>query len=50
MIKYCYVIQAIKDQSKIEALKKDALKAISPYYKDNELKLDYHIAKVTKKK
>lgn len=41
-------IQTIKDPSKIEALKKDVLEAISPYYKDNELKLDYLITKATK--
>ena len=42
-------IQAIKDHSKIKALKKDVLEAIAPYYKDNELKLDYLITKATKK-
>jgi ubiquinone/menaquinone biosynthesis C-methylase UbiE len=44
------VIQSIKDLSKIEDLKKDVLQAISPYYKDNELKLDYLITVATKKK
>jgi hypothetical protein len=43
-------IQTIKDGSKIKALKKDVLEAISPYYKDNELKLDYLITIATKKK
>jgi ubiquinone/menaquinone biosynthesis C-methylase UbiE len=43
-------IQTIKDLSKIEDLKKDVLEAISPYYKDNELKLDYLITIATKKK
>jgi ubiquinone/menaquinone biosynthesis C-methylase UbiE len=43
-------IQSIKDPSKIEALKKDVLQAIAPYYKDNELKLDYLITMATKKK
>jgi ubiquinone/menaquinone biosynthesis C-methylase UbiE len=43
-------IQSIKDLSKIEYLKKDVLQAISPYYKDNELKLDYLITVATKKK
>jgi ubiquinone/menaquinone biosynthesis C-methylase UbiE len=43
-------IQSIKDLSKIEDLKKDVLQAISPYYKDNELKLDYLITVGTKKK
>ena len=45
-----HAIQAIKEPSKIEALKKDVLEAISPYYKDNELKLDYLITKAIKKK
>jgi len=35
-------IQSIKDPLKIDALKKDVLKAIAPYYKDNELLLVYH--------
>jgi hypothetical protein len=43
-------IQTIKDGSKIKALKKDVLEAIDPYYKDNELKLDYLITKAMKKK
>jgi hypothetical protein len=34
---------------KIKALKKDVLEAISPYHKDNELKLDYIITMATKK-
>jgi hypothetical protein len=42
-------IQAIKEQSKIEALKKDVLEAIAPYYKDNVLRLDYLITMATKK-
>jgi len=45
-----HAIQAIKEPSKIEALKKDVLEAISPYYKDNALKLDYLITKAIKKK
>ena len=43
-------IQTIKDPSKIEALKKDVLKDINPYYKDNELKIEYLITKEIKKK
>jgi hypothetical protein len=43
-------IQTIKDPSKIEALKKDVLEAIKPYYKDNELRLEYLITKAIKKK
>jgi ubiquinone/menaquinone biosynthesis C-methylase UbiE len=43
-------IQAIKEPSKIEALKKDVLKAIAPYHKDNELKLDYLITRAKKNK
>jgi ubiquinone/menaquinone biosynthesis C-methylase UbiE len=42
-------IQTIKEPSKIEALKKDVLEAIAPYYKDNELRLDYLITKAIKK-
>jgi hypothetical protein len=34
----------------IEALKKDVLEAIFPYYIDNELRLDYIITKAKKKK
>jgi len=45
-----HAIQAIKEPSKIEALKKDVLEAISPYYKDNALTLDYLITKAIKKK
>ena len=41
-------IQAIKEPSKIEALKKDVLEAIFPYYTDNELRLDYLITVATK--
>ena len=41
-------IQAIKEPSKIEALKKDVLEAIFPYYTDNELMLDYLITVATK--
>jgi ubiquinone/menaquinone biosynthesis C-methylase UbiE len=41
-------IQTIKEPSKIEALKKDVLEDIAPYYKDNELKLDYLITKAKK--
>ena len=43
-------IQSIKEPSKIEALKKDVLEAISPYYKNNALTLDYLITKAIKKK
>jgi len=43
-------IQTIKDYSKIEALKKDVLDAILPYYKDNELKLDYLLTRAIKKR
>ena len=43
-------IQTIKDHSKIEALKKDMLEAIAPYYKDNEMRLDYLITIAIKKK
>ena len=43
-------IQAIMETSKVEALKKDVLKAIAPYYKDNELRLDYLITKAIKKR
>ena len=45
-----HAIQVIKEPSKIEALKKDVLEAISPYYKDNALTLDYLITKAIKKK
>ena len=41
-------IQAIKEPSKIESLKKDVLEAILPYYTDNELRLDYLITVATK--
>ena len=43
-------IQTIKDHSKIEALKKDMLEAIAPYYTDNEMRLDYLITIAIKKK
>ena len=43
-------IQSIKEPSMIEALKKDVLEAIAPYYKDNELRLDYLITIAIKKK
>jgi len=45
-----HAIQTIKEPSKIEALKKDVLEAISPYYKNNALTLDYLITKAIKKK
>ncbi|MGN6822030.1 MAG: class I SAM-dependent methyltransferase [Candidatus Nitrosocosmicus sp.] len=45
-----HAIQAIKEPSKIEAMKKDVLEAITPHYKDNELKLDYLITKAIKKR
>jgi hypothetical protein len=45
-----HAIQTIKDPQKIEALKKDVLEAISPYYKNNALTLDYLITKAIKKK
>jgi ubiquinone/menaquinone biosynthesis C-methylase UbiE len=44
-----HAIQIIKEPSKIGALKKVVLEAIAPYYKDNELKLDYLITKAIKK-
>jgi hypothetical protein len=43
-------IQIIKEPSKIEDLKKDVVKAIAPYHKDNELKLDYLIIRAKKNK
>src|SRR6476469_208946 len=44
------VIQTIIDPLKIKALKKDVLETISPYYNDNELKLDYIIYKCNEEK
>jgi ubiquinone/menaquinone biosynthesis C-methylase UbiE len=43
-----HAIQTIRDPKKIEALRHDVLKTITPYIKDNVLRLDYPITKITK--
>ena len=43
-----HTIQTIKDPKKIEELRQEVLKTITPYIKDNVLRLDYLITKATK--
>lgn len=43
-----HAIQTINDPKKIEALRQDVLKVITPYINDNVLRLDYLITRATK--
>ena len=43
-----HAIQTINDPKKIEELRQDVLKTITPYINDNVLRLDYLITKATK--
>jgi ubiquinone/menaquinone biosynthesis C-methylase UbiE len=43
-----HAIQTIKDPKKIEELRQNVLKTITPYINDNVLRLDYLITKATK--
>lgn len=43
-----HAIQTINDPKKIEVLRQDVLKAITPYINDNVLRLDYLITRATK--